>query len=118
MNIYQITRPYSIALKAVVAVVLTISSFGCRSGLDERIARIHELGRDPTEPNKNRVESFLHDDDRDVRATALVVMGAMDSDRAKRIAIGALADRDGLVRAAAVSVLSSEPDAAVIRTLA
>ena len=117
MHIYSDFRPYSESVKAVAIVLLVVGICGCRSGPDDRIAWAHQLGREPTEPNKNRVERLLQDDDRDVRATALVVMGSMDAPRAKRMAAGALADRDGLVRAAAVTVLADAPDAAMTKTL-
>ena len=117
MHIHSDFRPYAESVKAVAIVLLVVGIGGCRSGPDDRIARAHELGRDPTEPNKNRVERLLEDDDRDVRATALVVMGSMDLPRAKRMAAGSLADQDGLVRAAAVSILADAPDAAMTKTL-
>jgi len=117
MHIYSDRRAYSEAVKAVAIVILIVGIGGCRSRADDRIARAHELGRNPTEPNKNRVEKLMEDDDRDVRATALVVMGGMDPPRAKRMAAAALSDRDGLVRAAAVSILSDAPAPEMIRTL-
>lgn len=79
-----------------------------------------ELARRPTEPNRNRIEAMLSDEDRDVRAAVLVAMGPIDAARAKRMAATAIDDRDGVVRAAAVEVLGSDAaaDPALMRRLA
>jgi len=104
-------------LKAIAISGLVMSVFvGCQSGIHDRISRIYALGRHPSEANKNRIEALLHDRDRDVRATAIVVMKAVDPDRAQRMAATALQDPDGLVRASAVSLCGS--DAETMRTLA
>jgi len=90
---------------------------GCQSGVDARIARAYSLGRHPSEANKLRIEALLGDSDRDVRATALVVMGGIDKDRARTMALASLTDPDGLVRAAAVDLCGEGADAATIRLL-
>ena len=97
-----------------IGIVLLV---GCQAGVDERIGRVYSLARNPSEPNKNRIEALLNDEDRDVRATALVVMGGIDKGRAKRMAAAALEDPDGLVRAAAVGLCAERADAETIRLL-
>src|SRR5262245_19276532 len=67
---------------------------GCREGVDGRIRRAHELARRPTPANKDRIEALLKDSDRDVRATAIVLMERLDGERAKRMAQSALSDPD------------------------
>ena len=99
---------YSVVLKAVSVVVVLLA--GCNAGIDRRIERAYALARNPTEPNKNRIEQLAKDEDRDVRATALVVMGTIDAQRARRMALAAITDPDGFVRAAAVPLVSG-PDA-------
>jgi len=105
---------YSKALKSVVIVGLLS---GCQTGIDGRITRAYSLARHPSEANKNRIEALLRDEDRDVRATALVVMGGIDKDRARRMALGALPDPDGLVRAAAAGLCVDGVDAETTRLL-
>lgn len=90
----------------------------CHRDAGDRIRRAHALAQNPTEPNKDRIEALLEDRDRDVRATAIVVMEDLDRDRAKRMAATALRDPDGLVRAAAVPVLGKDADDQTIRDLA
>jgi HEAT repeat protein len=90
----------------------------CGPSVDSRVGRAYELGRHPTELNKNRIESLLGDGDRDVRATALVVMGTVDGDRARRMALRALTDPDGLVRAVAVPLSSDGTDVETVRRIA
>ena len=112
---------YSRILKAValggVAGLAMVFLAGCKTGVDDRISRVYALGRHPGEPNKNRVEALLQDEDRDVRATALVVMETIDKDRARRMAAVALQDPDGMVRATAVTLCGEGADAATIRLL-
>jgi HEAT repeat protein len=100
----------------IVVVWLAIAMLpGCNTGIDDRIRRAYAMAKNPSEPNKNRIEALLRDEDRDVRATALVVMGTIDRDRARRMAAGALTDPDGLVRAAAVPLCSDRADAETFR---
>ena len=104
-------------MKVVAFSVLAIPAFsGCDARIGDRISAVYALGRHPSEANKNRLEALLRDRDRDVRATAIVVMETIDKDRARRMAVRALQDPDGLVRASAVAL--SGDDAETIRTLA
>ena len=103
---------------SIFVACLAIGFFaGCQSGVDGRIARAYSLGRHPSEANKNRIAALLGDEDRDVRATALEVMGGIDKVRAKTMAMASLTDPDGLVRAAAVDLCGEGADAETIRLL-
>lgn len=106
-------------LKSLIALGLIPSALlaGCQAGIDDRISRAYSLGRHPTEANKNRIEALLGDKERDVRATALVVMGSIDRDRARGMALSSLADPDGSVRAAAVGLCVDTVDAEMIHLL-
>lgn len=107
------------SLKPTLAAMLAMVVLaGCKAGIDDRISRAYALGRHPTEPNKNRLEALLRDDDRDVRATAIVVMETIDPERAQRMAASALDDPDGLVRAAAVALSGHGADALTLKQLA
>ena len=118
---------YSASLKAVkfvgpgrlrvVAALVVVLCAGCGSEIDHRISRAYALARNPTEPNKNRIELLAQDGDRDVRATALVVMGTIDKERARRMAGIAMTDRDGFVRAAAVPLYADGADSEAIRQI-
>jgi HEAT repeat protein len=117
----MILKPIPIvgAQRSVLMGLLTIAVLSaCSRGVDDRIGRAYALGRRPSEANKKRIEALLHDKDRDVRATALAVMGAIDKDRASRLAVGALSDPDGLVRATAVTLCAQGADAETIREIA
>ena len=110
---------YAMSLKAVLISGLALSLFsGCANGVNDRIDLAYAMARHPNDRNKNRIEALLVDDDRDVRATALVLMDTLDRDRARRMAAGALQDPDGLVRVAAVTVMGAGADAATMQTLA
>jgi HEAT repeat protein len=108
---------YARVLKVVVVGGLAMVLFaGCETGIDDRIGRVYALGRHPSEKNKNRIEALLRDRDRDVRATAIVVMKSIDQYRARRMAVTALQDPDGLVRASAVSLCGADEE--TMRSLA
>jgi HEAT repeat protein len=108
---------YARVLKVVAFSGMAMSAFaGCGARIDDRISRVYALGRHPSEANKNRIEALIRDRDRDVRATAIVVMKDIDPDRARRMAAIALQDADGLVRASAVSLCGT--DAETVRALA
>ena len=107
------------ALKEVAFVVAALVMLaGCKAGLDDRIRRVHALSRNPTPANKARIEAMAHDGDRDVRATALVVLAGVDHELARQVAGPALDDPDGLVRAAAVPICGEGADDDMIRRLA
>jgi len=90
---------------------------GCQTGVDGRIRRGYALARHPSAGNKNRVEAMLLDPDRDVRTTALVIMGGIDAVRARAMALRSLDDSDGRVRAAAVELCAEGADSETILRL-
>ncbi len=92
-------------------------STGCRQGLDARIDRAYRLSRRPTDGNKAQIEALLLDPDRDMRSSALVVMESIDPGRAKQMASRCLQDPDGLVRAAAVTILATKLDPETVTSL-
>jgi HEAT repeat protein len=102
---------------AFLAIPMLCTLCGCGRGVEDRISRAYALGRRPSEPNKARIEALLVDEDRDVRATALVVMGSVDKARASRLAVGALIDPDGFVRATAVTLCAEGADAETVRAI-
>ena len=99
-------------LKGPVALAFALLSgavaAGCHGGPEARIDYVHALARKPTAPNVSRIASMADDPDRDVRANVLLVLDSVDSARARGLARHALDDRDGVVRGAAVDVLSPE----------
>src|SRR5262245_45609221 len=103
-------RGRSSAWRLITIVAMGVSA-ACNSGIDARINRAYELARHQTPMNQERIEALLHDPDRDVRTTALVVISGIDRARADRMADVALQDPDGLVRAAAVVIVAGRPDA-------
>lgn len=91
----------------VAAALLAVGFLaGCRGSNTGTIRRAYELGRSPSEPNKTRLAAMLKDQDRDVRAAVLVVMGSVDPVRAKALALQAFDDPDGVVRGACVRILA------------
>jgi HEAT repeat protein len=108
-------------MRVLEAVLICGVAFGaltaCRTGIDDRIEHVYALARHPSERNKDRIAALLGDPDRDVRATVLVVMNGVDSERAYRMATDSLRDRDGLVRAAAVSIVGEHPGPSTTRAL-
>jgi HEAT repeat protein len=95
----------------IVTVALAVAAIaGCARGSENRIRRLYALGRHPSASNRDRIAAFLEDPDRDVRASALVVLESVDAPRAVELARRALDDPDGLVRAAAVRVVGARPD--------
>jgi HEAT repeat protein len=90
----------------------------CNRGIETRMNSAYALSHHPTPRNQDRIEALLKDPDRDVRTTALVVMSGLDKGRAARMAEVALADPDGLVRAAAVTIVAADADASKKAVLA
>ena len=104
-------RGYAPIMKVLLVVGLAFATLSaCARGPEDRIQRMYSWARRPSERNEGRIEASLEDGDRDVRAAALVVMDALDKARAKRMAFSALKDPDGLVRAAAVSIVGAGAD--------
>jgi HEAT repeat protein len=78
---------------------------GCGSGSEQRRASIYELERHPTEESILRVRAMLDDPDRDVRATALNALVGLELADRGELALDALDDGDGFVRATAAKLL-------------
>ena len=91
---------------------------GCRDSPPTRIAEIRSLSRNPTPAEIQRIAEALADPDRDVRATSLVVLAEVDPTRARPLAMGALGDPDGVVRAAAVRTVARALDPELVDRLA
>jgi HEAT repeat protein len=88
--------------------VLVLSAGGlaaCTPEASERRVEIYELRENPTPENVARIRDRLRDVDRDVRATALHALVAMSVDDARELALSAVRDADGFVRATAAKLL-------------
>lgn len=79
---------------------------GCGSSSENRIGRIYELKRTPSEGSLGTIRSYLVDADRDVRATALFALTNARAPGAAEVALAGLKDPDPFVRATAVRCLS------------
>jgi len=90
---------------------------GCAADVGDRIDRAYAMARHPSPRKLDRIEALLGDSDRDVRATALVIVDSLDAERAKRMAAAALHDPDGLVRAAAVTIAGRTDDPETVQQL-
>ena len=91
---------------------------GCRDDATARVAELRALARDPTPARVQQIADAISDADRDVRATSLVVMAEVDPDRAHAMALRALGDPDGIVRAAAVRTVAARLDPDLVDRIA
>jgi len=84
-------------------VVLALALASC-GGADpaERQVSIGRLAADPSPRNRRALRALARDVDRDVRASALHALLALDPPDASRLAGEALGDPDGLVRVTAI----------------
>jgi HEAT repeat protein len=94
------------AATLVLALVLS----GCSSSPDERRGEIYECKRDPTPANVEQIRTYLDDDDRDVRATAMFAIVDLDAEGAREVALAALDDPDGFVRRTAADSIAMLDD--------
>jgi HEAT repeat protein len=90
-----------------LALLTALVLAGCRGSDVGKIRHAYQLGRSPSEPNKNRLAGMLKDPNRDVRAAVLVVMDTVDPVRARDLALKAIDDPDGAVRTASVRILAA-----------
>ena len=108
-------------LKPVVRCGVVIFGFalvsGCRESPGSKIAELRAMARRPGAAQVRRIESAFSDPDRDVRATALTLLAGIDPDRGRDLALRALDDPDGIVRSAAVRVLTGRPETAPLERL-
>jgi len=68
------------------------------------------MARHPGPAQLRSIEGAFSDADRDVRATALTLVAGIDAERGRGMALKALDDSDGVVRAAAIRVLGPPQD--------
>jgi HEAT repeat protein len=96
----------------VLTLLVCLLALHCGSGPEDRRLSIYELKREPTEENLQRIHAMLSDPDRDVRATALNALVGLAVPESKDLALDALDDSDGFVRATAVKLLGDlgDPD--------
>jgi hypothetical protein len=111
-------KPAKASRGPILAAAVLLVAAGCGRGADDRVREIYALSRIPTPEHVERIVTLAHDPDRDVRASALVALDGVDAGRARSLAREALADRDGLVRAAAVRILAGSADPLVLASLA
>ena len=107
-------QPFGTIVRAGLAVCFLQA---CTADVGDRIAEAHALARHPSPRKLDRIEALLVDQDRDLRTTALVIMDSLNPERAKRMAVAALQDPDGLVRAAAVSIAGRSADPETVQIL-
>jgi HEAT repeat protein len=115
--VFELVTIIGVVRVAAPLALTIVTLFSCNRGVDDRIGRAYALARRPSESNKDRIAALLQDSDRDVRSTALVVMGTIDRDRAKLMAVAGLTDPDGMVRATAVVLCAEGADEATVRTI-
>ena len=105
-------------LKPVVRCGVVIFGFaflgGCRESSESKISELRGMARRPGPAQIRGIEGAFSDPNRDVRATALTLTAAIDPARGRDMALRALDDPDGVVRATGVRVLTSQPDTAPI----
>ena len=100
-------------------VIFGVACFGgCRDDATTRVAELRALARDPTPARVQQIADAIGDPDRDVRATSLVVMSEVEPDRAHAMALRALDDADGVVRAAAVRAVAPRLDPDLVDRIA
>lgn len=83
---------------------------GCADSGAERRAEIYELRDRPGASAVSEIREHLTDADRDVRATALNVLVGLGVEDAGTLALSALSDEDGFVRATAAKLLGDTRD--------
>jgi len=90
----------------------------CGTRPEERRLSIYELKSEPTEENVARIRALFDDTDRDVRATALNALVGLGVEGSAELALTALDDPDGFVRATGAKLLGDLGDAAHVEALA
>ena len=103
-------------LPAILAVVCLVA-LHCGPRPEERRISIYDLKSDPTLENVKQIRDLLADADRDVRATALNAMVGLDAADSASLAVNALRDPDGFVRATAAKLLGDLADPAHVVAL-
>jgi HEAT repeat protein len=97
--------------------VLTVVAIGCSSSPEERRGDIYSLKKDPTPANIEQIRTFLDDDNRDVRATAVFALVDLGAEGAREVALAALTDPDGFVRRTAADSIAMLDDPTTVEPL-
>jgi HEAT repeat protein len=93
-----------------ITLILCLLSLDCGPRPEERRLSIYKLKSEPTEENVERISTLLDDPDRDVRATALNALVGLAVPDSAALALAALADPDGFVRATGIKLLGDLGD--------
>jgi HEAT repeat protein len=101
-----------------ITLLVCLLAVHCGTRPEDRRLSIYELKREPTEENVRRIRNLLSDPDRDVRATALNALVGLAVPEAEDLALDALDDSDGFVRATAAKLLGDLGDPAHVGAIA
>ena len=90
----------------VVGLVVTLGGLSaCGDDKNQKISSIYEMKANPTERNEAAIRRLVESPDRDVRATALNALLALEVSDGHALTRKALDDPDGFVRATAAKLL-------------
>ena len=103
-------------LPAILAVACLVAVH-CGPRPEDRRLSIYDLKSNPTQENVELIRDLLADTDRDVRATALNALVGLDAADSAALALHALGDPDGFVRATAAKLLGDLADPAHVVAL-
>ena len=101
-----------------ITLMTCVLALHCGSRPEERRLSIYELKSEPTEENVARIHALVNDPDRDVRATALNALVGLAVPESEALALDALDDSDGFVRATAAKLLGDLGDPAHVGAIA
>ena len=102
---------------SAAALVVALVIAGCSSSPDERRGDIYALKRNPTPANVEQIRTFLDDDNRDVRATAMFAIVDLGAEGAREVALAGLEDPDGFVRRTAADSIAMLDDPTTVQPL-
>ena len=101
---------------AILAVACLVA-LHCGPRPEDRRLSIYDLKSDPTQENVQQIRDLFSDEDRNVRATALNALVGLDAADSASLALAALRDPDGFVRATAAKLLGDLADPAHVVAL-
>jgi HEAT repeat protein len=101
-----------------ITLMICLLALHCGSRPEDRRLSIYDLKSEPTEENVQRIHALLNDPDRDVRATALNALVGLAVPESKDLALDALDDSDGFVRATAAKLLGDLGDPSHVGAIA
>lgn len=104
------TRTQSRLLPGFLVLLSIAGAVHCGRETPDRRLSIHDLRLRPTEENVLSLRWLLAQGDRDMRATALSALVGLEVKDAAELALAALADGDGYVRAMAAKLLGDLAD--------